>query len=186
MYATIRCIPLVVSTSRSFPQSCLISGFVTWVTRRGCHIWIVPHILMYLLQKLWTLSPQRTMATPGVESYYKTIVDAMMKTDNEALPRKQFVKHLKSYWNKVADSMHASMRSKRFVWIKNGKVHDKNNCDYIEYKRSKRIFRNELELRIMNICVVFPINLRSLSILIRNIYGLYWKVVTNINPCVVN
>jgi hypothetical protein len=38
----------------------------------------------------------------------------------------------------------------------------------------------------MNICVVFPINWRSLSILIRNIYGLYWKVVTNINPCVVN
>ena len=105
----------------------------------------------------------------GVESYYKTIVDAMMKTDNEALPRKQFVKHLKSYWNKVVDSM----RSKRFVWIKNGKVHDKNNCDYIEYKRSKRIFRNKLELRIMNICVVFPINWRSLSILIRNIYGLY-------------
>jgi hypothetical protein len=78
MYATIRCIPLVVSTSRSFPQSCLISGFVTWVTRRGCHIWIVPHILMYLLQKLWTLSPQRTMATPGVESYYNGICPHQM------------------------------------------------------------------------------------------------------------
>jgi len=67
---------------------------------------------------VWTVSPPGTMVTPDeVESYYKTIVDAMIKADNETLPRKQFVKHLKPYWNKVpvVDSMHASMRSKRSV-----------------------------------------------------------------------
>lgn len=68
---------------------------------------------------MWTVSPPGTMATPDeVESYYKTIVDAMIKADNEPLPRELFVKHLKPYWNKVVHSMHASMRSKRSVWIK--------------------------------------------------------------------
>jgi hypothetical protein len=70
-------------------------------------------------QHMWTVSPPGTMATPDeVESYYKTIVDAMIKADNEPLPRELFVKHLKPYWNKVVHSMHASMRSKRSVWIK--------------------------------------------------------------------
>ena len=56
---------------------------------------------------------------------------------------------------------------------KNGKVHDKNNCDYIEYKRSKRIFRNEPDKAYNEYMSGISVKLRSLSILNRNIYGLY-------------
>jgi hypothetical protein len=45
-------------------------------------------------------------------------------------------------------------------------VHDKNNCDYIEYKRTKRIFRNEPDKAYNEYMSGISINLRSLSILI--------------------
>ena len=77
-------------------------------------------------QHLWTVTPPGTMATPDeVESYYKTIVDAMIKADNETLPRKQFVKHVKPYWNKVVDSMHMR-QCDRNVLMRTYAVHGPN------------------------------------------------------------
>ncbi|CAG2245958.1 unnamed protein product [Mytilus edulis] len=98
-------------------------------------------------QNLWSVcAPSSPATAETIESYYKTIVDAIMTADHDTLPHKSFVKHLKPYWTNTVKINHAHMRKRRADWIANGKIHNRNNYFFRAYKDAKRDFRKELEL----------------------------------------
>ncbi|VDI32383.1 Hypothetical predicted protein [Mytilus galloprovincialis] len=79
-------------------------------------------------QNLWSVGAPSSPATAEtIESYYKTIVDAIMTADHDTLPHKNFVKHLKPYWTNTVNINHAHMRKRRADWIANSKIHNRNN-----------------------------------------------------------
>ncbi|VDI00781.1 Hypothetical predicted protein [Mytilus galloprovincialis] len=97
-------------------------------------------------QYLWSVQMPSLPATKeDIELYYKTIIVAVQKADKETLPHKQFVKHIKPYWTKVVDLSHKTMLNKRSLWILNGKVHDRSDQFFADYKHAKRTFRNEMD-----------------------------------------
>ncbi|CAG2253604.1 unnamed protein product [Mytilus edulis] len=97
-------------------------------------------------QFLWSVQMPLLPATKeDIELYYKTIIVAVQKADKETLPHKQFVKHIKPYWTKVVDLSHKTMLNKRSLWILNGKVHDRSDQFFADYKHAKRTFRNEMD-----------------------------------------
>ncbi|CAG2214579.1 unnamed protein product [Mytilus edulis] len=97
-------------------------------------------------QFLWSVQMPSLPATKeDIELYYKTIIVAVQKADKETLPHKQFVKHIKPYWTKVVDLSHKTMLNKRSLWILNGKVHDRSDQFFADYKHAKRTFRNEMD-----------------------------------------
>ncbi|XP_063431682.1 uncharacterized protein LOC134714370 [Mytilus trossulus] len=97
-------------------------------------------------QFLWSVQmPSQPATKEDIELYYKTIIVAVQKADKETLPHKQFVKHIKPYWTKVVDLSHKTMLNKRILWILNGKVHDRSDQFFADYKHAKRTFRNEMD-----------------------------------------
>ncbi|CAC5374716.1 unnamed protein product [Mytilus coruscus] len=123
-------------------------------------------------QFLWSVQMSSLPATKeDIELYYKTIIDAVQKADKETLPNNQFVKHIKPYWTKVVDLTHKTMLKMRSLWILNGKVHDRSDQFFTDYKHAKRTFRNEMgkayNEHIMNIAN----RMESLSTTIKDMYG---------------
>ncbi|CAC5361824.1 unnamed protein product [Mytilus coruscus] len=97
-------------------------------------------------QFLWSVQMPSLPATKeDIDVYFKTIIVAVHKADKETLPHKQFVKHIKPYWTKVVDLSHKTMLNKRSLWILNGKVHDRSDQFFVDYKHAKRTFKNEMD-----------------------------------------
>ncbi|CAG2187282.1 unnamed protein product [Mytilus edulis] len=135
----------VSNDSNDNPLLTQLSEKVAWT--KAIELNLITDYSFAVSQNLWSVcAPSSPATAETIESYYKTIVDAIMTADHDTLPHKSFVKHLKPYWTNTVKINHAHMRKRRADWIANGKIHNRNNSFFRAYKDAKRDFRKELEL----------------------------------------
>ena len=72
---------------------------------------------------------------------YNDVVKAIHVASDKYLPQSKFRKFLKPYWNNDLKYLHKTMRSKRQVWILDGKPRSSIYVSYKEYKNAKKQFR---------------------------------------------
>ena len=78
----------------------------------------------------------------NINENYDTIVAALKTAAEKYLPKREYKSYLKPYWNHELKALHASMRSARKRWLREGKP--KHGSSYTSYKSEKRLFRRKL------------------------------------------
>ena len=78
----------------------------------------------------------------NINATHDTIVAALTTAAERYLPKRKYRSYLKPYWSNELKALHASMRSSRKRWLRDGKP--KHGNSYTCYKSEKRLFRRKL------------------------------------------
>ena len=76
-----------------------------------------------------------------LDGFYQEICTAIYAASDRSLPKRQFKRFLKPYWNDHLKRLHYHMRKARHQWVMYGRPRDTLNVHYTEYKNCKREFR---------------------------------------------
>ncbi|MCG8079181.1 MAG: endonuclease/exonuclease/phosphatase family protein, partial [Candidatus Thiodiazotropha taylori] len=96
----------------------------------------------YILgEELSKLEPPRQYSQTNINSFYNSIVAAVHKAAEVALPSGQYNQHAKPYWTERVKQAHRDQRHQRIEWLKRGRPRSPDNIYYKNYKNAKRTFR---------------------------------------------
>ena len=77
-----------------------------------------------------------------IDGMYENIVNCVEYASECCLPYKSYRPFLKPYWDQALKDLHRVMRSKRRIWILNGRPRGRQYDSYLQYKQSKCAFRS--------------------------------------------
>lgn len=80
----------------------------------------------------------------NIEQYHVDIINTIKHTAENVIPKIKFAKYLKPYWSKEINSYHNVMQRYRTIWTSQGKPRGMQFESYLNYKRAKNEFRNNL------------------------------------------
>ena len=80
-----------------------------------------------------------------IDNIITQLSNAMFKCADR-LPKKQFKKHLRPYWNKELQAVSKEQKQLRYAWIMAGRPRAQNSEIYKKYKEAKRHFRKSFRL----------------------------------------
>ena len=80
-------------------------------------------------------------ARERIDMRHNIIIESITIASDLTLPKTKFRPYLKPYWDRALKDLHAAMREKRRVWVREGRPRGRNYVSYNEYKSSKRLFR---------------------------------------------
>ena len=90
--------------------------------------------------------PDSNCNISDIENYYSEIVEVLRNSASLTLPIVEYKRYLKPYWNKVLNDLHNQMSLCRALWIEQNRPRSATNDAYMQYKKSKAIFRSSMRL----------------------------------------
>ena len=79
-------------------------------------------------------------ARERIDMRHNIIIESITSASDLTLPTTKFRPYLKPYWDRALKDLHAAMREKRRVWVREGRPRGRNYVSYNEYKCSKQLF----------------------------------------------
>ncbi len=84
---------------------------------------------------------QRDIQTENdIDEYTDAVIQCMIQASEHTVPMSKFSKHKKPYWDDDLTRLHNIQKSKRKIWIENGRPRGMEYQSYKDYKEAKRTF----------------------------------------------
>ncbi len=95
---------------------------------------------------LWPLPfPDVKCNEEEIDQFYLNIVQCLLKSAHEFVPKSKFCKNLKPFWKDKVKEHHDAMTRCRRCWIEHGRPRGMDQPLFREYKHLKDAFRNTLK-----------------------------------------